>query len=126
MNLKATLFGIFSLTISLLGIWIVILFNVDPAQTDSLTYIAFLASLFLWLAGLITLVEYYLRVLIGKREVIFAHLPQSARHGLLVSLLVTVLLTLQLIRVLNIIEAVMIIILFAISELYFRARFNHA
>ena len=125
MNHKATLFGIFSATISSAGIWLVLLFNVDPIKGDVLTHLAFLASLFLWLSGLITLIEYKIRTTISK-EVIFAPLAIAARHGMQVGFIVITLLGLQLLRVLNLFDAILITAIILTSELYFKARINHA
>lgn len=126
MNLKSTLFGIFTVTLFSLGVWIVILFNVDPNTTDLFTIIAFLASLFLWLMGIATFINFYGNIVYHKREIVYAHLPAAIRHGILISLAIVILLSLQLMRVLNILEAILIVILIVATELYFRARINHA
>ncbi len=122
MNLRKGLFSIFSITLFALGAWVVILFNLNPWQSDSLIFIGFMASLFLWLAGLITLIEFGIRILFGQGEVIYANLPVSSRHGILIALSVILILSLQLLRVLNILEIILIIVVIGISELYFKTR----
>lgn len=126
MNLKATLFCIFSLLLFSLGAWIIMLFNIDPYKTDILTHLAFLSSLFLWLSCLITLLEYRFRLTVSNRELIYAHLPIALRHGLQISCAVTMLLAFQLMRVLNLFDAVLILAVILTSELYFNARTRHA
>jgi hypothetical protein len=124
MNLKATLFSIFSFSLFIFGFWIVMLFNIDPLQ-DNFNQIAFLASLFIWLAGAITLTEYFIRAKIANVGYLPAYLPVSTRHGIIISTTIVTLLSLQLLRVLNIFDAILIIGILTSSELYFKAR-SHA
>lgn len=125
MNLKSTLFGIFSLTLFSLGAWFVMLFNIDPTKTDILTHLAFLASLFLWLSGIITFIEYIVRLRINNKELLYTPLSTAIRHGLQISLTVVTLLSLQLLKVLNVFDAVLILAIILTSELYFKARTKH-
>ena len=125
MKLRATLFSIFSLWLCTLGIWIVILFNTDPNKADRLTFIAFVSSLFLWLSSLSTLIEYLIRVRLNKREMIYTPLLISSRHGILIGLTVVLLLSLQLLHILNIIDAILLGVIIALSELYLKG-IHHA
>lgn len=125
-NLRGTLFGIFSLWLCSLGVWIVILFNVDPTKSDILSYITFVASLFLWLSSLHTLIEYFIRIRANKGEMIYAPLPIATRHGVMVALAVSLLIALQFVHILNFLDAILIIIIIAISELYFKGRPQNA
>lgn len=125
MNLKATLFSIFSVSIFSLGIWVIILFNIDPTKSDTLTYLAFLASLYLWVSGFYSLIEYNSKYF-SNREIKYTYLPHAIRHGLLISTVLCILLALQLFRVFNIFDTILIIILAIACELYFRARSVHA
>lgn len=124
MKLKETLFGIFSLGLIAFGIWIVILFNVDPSKADSLSFITFIASLFLWLSSAFTLTEYIIRLRSLKGEMKYAPLHIASRHGIMIALTITLLLSLQYLNVLNFIDAILIIIIIFLSELYFKARPN--
>lgn len=126
MNLKANLFSIFSLSLFSLGAWLVLLFNIDPTKNDLLTQLAFLSSLFLWLSGTITLIEYRIKVKLTNKELVYAPLPIAIRHGLLISLALVIILALQLLRVLNIFDTIIIIAIILTSELYFKARTHHA
>ncbi len=122
MKLRGTLFSIFSLWLCTLGIWIVILFNIDPDQADKLTFIAFVASLFLWLSSLHTLIEYFIRIRTNKNAMIFTPLTIASRHGVMTGLTVSLLLALKLLHILNLADAILIIIIIAVSELYFKGK----
>jgi hypothetical protein len=124
MNLRATLFGIFSLWLVALGIWIIILFNTDPDTADKLTYIAFVASLFLWISSLHTLIEYYLRIRANHREQIYTPLPIASRHGIMLGLIPSLLLGLKFLHILNLPDAILIIITICVCELYFKGKQN--
>jgi hypothetical protein len=125
MKTKTTLFSIFSTSIFAFGIWIVIFFNTDPTKEDVMAKIAFLCSLFLWLAGFLTIVGFFIRRKLSQNEIIHANLPIVIRQGILVSFTITLLLTLQLIRVLNLFDAFLIIAAISSTELFFKTRTQH-
>lgn len=125
MKLRAALFSIFSLWLCTLGVWVVILFNVDPNKADTLTMITFVASLFLWVSSILTLIEYFIHIRLNKSEMIYAPLPIASRHGIMVGLTIALLLSLQLLQILNLADAILIIAIIALSELYFKG-IHHA
>ncbi|MDO8513363.1 MAG: hypothetical protein Q7S37_02575 [bacterium] len=122
MKNKTTLFTIFSISLFAFGIWIVILFNVDPTSADKLSYICFVSSLFLWLSGTLVFIEYFAKKKLSNGQLV--HLPIIVRHSIMITLALTLLLSLKLLRILNSIDAILIIATVSISELYFKARPN--
>lgn len=122
MKLQKSLFGIFCITLLSLGILITIFFNVDPTRSDNLTYIAFVASLFLAFWGILTFIEYVIRVRLSKGALVYSHLPVSSRHGLMISLAISLLVSMQFLHIMNIFDSILIILIISLSELYFKAR----
>lgn len=122
MNLKKTLFSIFSLALVSLGIFIIILFNIDPYKSDRFVHIAFLSSLFLSLAGIWVFTEYLIKIRLNNKELVYSILPSTIRHALLGSAGITLIVGLKMINVLNFLDTLIILIIIAVSELYFKER----
>lgn len=122
MNLRTYFFGLFAATLLSFGVWLAIFFFTDPELADFLTFGAFFSSLFLWLAGALTFIIFYLRVTLSNREVIFAHLPVAGRHAALVSAAVVSLLVFQTLRVLSAWEVILIMVIVVLVELAARSK----
>jgi len=122
MTLKFYIFYIFIGFILSLGVWILVLFNIDPYKADFMSIAAFFCSMFLWLFCLFSLVGYFLRVWSGNKEVVYTNMPIALRQAFLLSLVAIGLLILQSINVLNWWIAGIWILVILITELYFRAR----
>lgn len=122
MKLKTYLFAIFSITLLSLGVWLLIFFNVDRDVADFITISAFFGSLFLWLAGFLTLIIFYLRVWFSNKEVVFSNLPISIRHAILIALIIVGLLALNALQVLTWWDAGMYLVVVVLLELFFRSK----
>lgn len=121
-KLKKYFFSIFSVTLLSFGMFLAILFNVDPQAADILTITALLASLFLTISGLLSLIIFYLRVKVSNYEILFAQLPIALRHGSLIALAVTGLIFLQMLRVLGWWEGILYLVVLILLESYFKTR----
>lgn len=122
MKLKTYLFTLFTITILALGVWLLILFNVDRNFADFVTKSAFFGSLFLWLMGIIAFIIFYLRVWISNREVVFGQLPISVRHACLISLAIVGLLIFKSIKIFTWWDSLMFVLVIVLIELFFRTR----
>lgn len=122
MNIKFYLFGIFLGFIFTLGVWILMLFNIDPFQADFLIIATFFATLFLWLWCVSTLIGYYLRVWSGNNEVVFSNLPIASRQGILLALIIVGLLILSTINILTWWIGAIWVLVISFMELFFRTR----
>lgn len=122
MTLKKYLFGIFTATMLCWAGFILTLLNLDPTKNTKLALVAFFASLFFGIIGTLTLVGFYLRVWLSKKEVIYAHISPSARQAILISLYIIIILALQAIRLVNIWTASLLAIAILFLEFFFRAR----
>lgn len=122
MNIRVYLFSLIAGFIITLGIWLLILFTLNPLNSDFLIIAAFFASFALAIFCLSSLIGYYARVYIGNKEVVYSHLSISLRQGVLISLIVSGILILQTLKVLNWWIAGIWILILLLVELYFRTR----
>lgn len=125
MKLQMYLFFIFTITLIALGTWFLILFNIDPYQTDLMSIAAFYASLLIWLSGLICLLLFYLRIKLSNKEIVFAHLPLSARQAILFSLIIVVIMILSSLNVLTWWTSALLAISILLLELFFQTKKVH-
>lgn len=124
MKLKTYLFLVFVITLLALGGFLSILFNVDPFSGGIINKVGFFSCLFLFLWGILLFIGFYLRVAFGNREVIFAHLPISARQAFLVSGLAVLSLAMQAMRVLSWWDEVILVAIVILIELFFHHNKN--
>lgn len=122
MSIKSQLFGLFTVTLLALGIFLAIFLNSDPNVADIFTKTAFFVSIFLFTGGFLTFLGFYLRIYFSNREVIYNNLPIAFRQAVLISFLLTGLLALQSLRVLSIWDAIIFVVVVILIELYFRSR----
>lgn len=110
--------------IAILG-WITVAFIVfitDPYLTDIRIFVAFFTCLLIGLIGLFTLIGYFVRLAISRKEVIYAHIGVSLRQAILISLILVGLLLLQSTQVLNWWDGTLLVAAILLLELYFRAK----
>lgn len=120
--LRKKLFYLFMGTLLSLGIWLYMLFHVDPSYADILTWLAFMGSLFLWLSGFLSFIIFYLKVSFFNQEVIFALLPSSLRQAAELALIIAGLLSLQALRVLGWWEGGLYILVIVLIEMFFQGK----
>jgi hypothetical protein len=125
MNLRVYLFSLFIGFLVAFGVWLLILFNIDPFKTDFLSIAAFYASLFIWLSSLISLINYFVRLWFNNKEVVYANLTTALRQGMLISLIVVGLLILEQLNVLNWWVGGIWSIVVLLTELFFNVRGDH-
>ncbi len=122
MQLKQSLFGLFTITLLSLGGWLTVIFNIDPVSAETFVLVALYSSIFLFIMGITTFLGFGLRVLLGRREVVYAHFGPSLRQGTLLSVALTGLLFLQSLRVLSGIDAGAFLLAIGLIELFFQGK----
>lgn len=120
MVLRLYLFSLYSAFFLTTGLIAIIIFNINPFSLNFLMIILFYFLVFIFLASLFGLINFYIKVWASNREVIFAHLIPSLRQSVLISLSLVIMLFLQQLKVLNWWVAILVIVAFAFFELYFR------
>lgn len=120
MKTRVYLFLFFCLTLFTLGFFILILFNIDPFDSDLLSISMFFISLFVFITGILTLIGFYFRVKISNNEIFFANFKPSLRQAILVSLVIVGILVLNTLRVLTWWDALMFTLSIFLIELYFQ------
>jgi hypothetical protein len=120
MGIKLYLFGLYSIMILSLGLFLLLLSNVNPFQAPvwiiALTYL----TLFCFLNCLFAIIGFYLKVWISNREVIFAHLMPALRQSALISFLFIGSIFLVQVKSFNWWIASLFIISVGMLELFFR------
>ena len=122
MNFRVYLFSIIVGFVLSLGVWILILLNIDPYKADFISISAFYLSMLAWIACLLSTIIYYLKVGFGNKEILYSNLPTSFRQGILVSLAISGLLFFQSIQVLTWWIAGIWVMIMLITELFFKTR----
>jgi len=112
--LVATIFGWFS--------WILVINKLSPFTSSMLSLILFYSSLFIALAGTITLFIYYTRAWINKIEIYNAHLNTALRQGALLSLMTCVAIGFQRLKILTWWDGLLLLSIVLLIEFYFMAR----
>lgn len=122
MSLRLYLFGLATISVSALCVWLWILFGIDPVVATQFDFVLFYSSLFLWLAGALTLLGYSMRLLKSHNEYYYGNLLTSLRQGSLISGYLSLLLVLQGGRILRLGEALLLLAAIVLFELYFLAK----
>lgn len=122
MSIRSYLFSLYSSTLVALAVWLSVVFFSDPDVADVVTMVAFFVSIFLWCSGLLTFLIFQTKIIITRRELIYAHLPSSMRQASFISAAITLLGVLRVIQVLSWWSAILVIAIFTLLELFFRSK----
>jgi len=122
MTLIRNLFFLFSITIFGLAAFILALYNYNPSTADTKIFIDFYSSLFVALAGILSLVIYFVKMKLAKNETIFAIFWPSIRQSMLISAGLTALLALKGFKILDWLTGISIIVIAILLELFFQTK----
>jgi hypothetical protein len=122
MSLKAFIIGLTSTCVLGLGVWIWTLLTVDPTRATLFEFILFFAALFIWLVALFALVLFVVRLFRTNNEFFYGNVVTSLRQGGFVASYIVILSVLQAMRLLMWGEVVLILMAFALFEMYFWAK----
>ncbi|MFA5131571.1 MAG: hypothetical protein WC467_04095 [Patescibacteria group bacterium] len=118
MTLKNYLFVMSTLTAVCWGILIFVASLIDPTATNWLGYILFYLALFLSLSGLAALIGFIIRFVALKKELAFNSVKVAFRQSFLFSLFIVLSLILKSQHLFNWINLLLLVIIFAILELF--------
>lgn len=120
MTLKSYLWGIKIGAILVFAAWILVLLNVDPAESAIAGKLLFYGSFFLFLSAVFILFFTWIRKKAARsEEIAFAQLGASFRQGILLAFLVIILLFMQSLRVLVWWDGLLVVAGIFLIELYF-------
>lgn len=119
MTLKNYLFVMSVLTAICWGIFLFVADLVDPTATNWLGFILFYLSLFLSLSGTSALIGFIFRFVALKKELAFNLVKVAFRQSFLFSIFIIFLLVLKSQELFNWINLILLVIVFAILELFF-------
>jgi len=118
MTLKNYLFVMSALTAVCWGIFIFVAELVDPTATNWVGYGLFYISLFLSLSGTTALIGFIFRFVALKKELAFNLVKVAFRQSFLFSLFIIFLLVLKSQQLFNWLNLFLLVIIFAILELF--------
>lgn len=120
MNLKSYLSLILTATVlSFIALFLVLL-NFSPDKADALGFSLFFLSLFLGLAGIFTLLGFYLRVWLTKNEIYFKALRDALRQGVIFSLGILGIIGLKILNFLTLWDALLLFGALILFDLYLK------
>ena len=100
--------------------WFLVLFNINPYEASTWSFMAFYISLFLALAGSFTVVGFGLRVWLFKQnDPHFHQVKKTFRHGMIFGALLIIALFLQSQKLLHLWNILLLIFAFAFLEFFF-------
>lgn len=120
--LKRNLFFLFFITIFAILSLILCINNYNPYKINLIQFIYFYSSFFVAVAGISSIVIFYLRIVIQKKETIYIHFWPALRQGLIISLGLSIILILKGLRLLDWWVGIPIIIIILLLELFFQTK----
>lgn len=122
MGLRIYLFGLYFAMFISMGLWFLLLFNVNPFTAPGWIIGIFYTTLLCFFTALFAIAGFYLKVWMSNREVIFAHLAPTLRQSALLATVLVGLFFLKQVSVLNWWVGILFIISLIMLELFFRSR----
>lgn len=122
MVLRLYLFGLYSAMLLSLGLWLLLLFNVNPFSAPTWIIIVFYLTFFLFLVGVFAIIGFYIKIWASNREIIFSHLAPTLRQSAIIAFLIIGLIFLTQVKALNWWVAILFIVAVIMLELFFRSR----
>jgi hypothetical protein len=122
MNLIKYLITMSVASVASVFVWVYILININPESTNIVGFILFYASLSLSLIGLFSLIGFWIRKLVLKKEVEFRHIYNSFRQAIFLTLIFVLVLILQSQRLFNFANISLLIITLVALELFIISR----
>lgn len=122
MRIKRYLFLIFAVTVLAFGSWFVVLNNINPFKEGPKAVILFILLFMIWIWGIATFLNYYIRIWRANREIIYLNLLIAARQGIWIALGAGGLLTLKIMDVFNLLSATVYVFALILMELFFKNR----
>lgn len=120
--LKRNLFFLFFITVFAILSLILCISNYNPFKISLIQFIYFYSSFFLAIAGTLSIIIFYLRIVLQKKETIYIHFWPAVRQGLIISLGFSILLILKGLKLLDWWVGIPIIIIILLLELFFQTK----
>ncbi len=102
--------------------WFLILFKLSPFESSGVALLFFFLTLFIALSCTFSVIGFYFRLLLFRNEIFYSHIGVSLRQGVLLSLVASLSLVLQMLRVLSWWSGFLLVIMSLLLEFYFSAK----
>jgi len=99
-----------------------VVFYIDPTKATLSSFVFFFLSLFFSLAGLFTLMGFYVRKWKARDEILFAHIGPAFRQGLFLSSTIVIILILQALKILTWWNLLILLCAVILLEFFFLAK----
>jgi len=119
MTIRSFLVGIAISTLICFIAWFAVIALSNPADAGLGGLFLFYFSLFLWLSGLFISIGFYSRTIFAPKKMPFSVLSNSVRQAIILALAIDILLILRSIKMLNLINALLLIIFVIFIEIYY-------
>lgn len=120
--LKRNLFFLFIITIFFILSLVLCVSNYNPYNINLSQFIYFYSSFFFTLVGIISIVLFYIRVKISKKETVYKHFWPAVRQGFIISAGFTLILILRGLKLLDIWVGIPIMVIILLLELFFQTK----
>jgi len=120
--LKRNLFFLCSVTVVALASIILSVFNYNPYTAHNYQMVIFYASAFIFLFGLFSLIIFYTKIGLSKKETIYALYWPSIRQGILLSSAVISLLVLRGMKLFDLWVGIPLFLILILFELFFQTK----
>jgi len=122
MNLKRNLFLLFALTVFASTSSVLSLYNYDPHSSSVSVFVNFYSSLFVALAGIFSIIFYFIKIKIFKTDRIYGVFWPSIRQSLFISAALVIILYLQSLRILDWLIGLSVLIVTVLLEMFFETK----
>lgn len=120
--LKRNLFFLFLITIFSILSFFLCVSNYNPFILGIFQFSYFYSSFLFSVAGICSILIFYFRVTIYRKEIIYSHFWPSVREGIIISIGLTILLILRGLKLLDIWVGIPIMIIILLLELFFQTK----
>lgn len=114
------LFFLFSITLFATASLVLDIFNYNPYKSGMSVFVNFYLSLFIGLAGIISIFVYYFKLKFKKDKSIYSYFWPSVRQSIFISLSITLLLVLKGFKLLDWWVGIPLVIAVVLLELFFQ------
>lgn len=120
--LKRNLFFLFFTTIFALLSLVLCISNYDPHKIGFVEFVYFYSSFLISVAGILSIIFFYLKIILKKNETIYIHFWPAVRQGIIISLGLSILLILKGFKLLDFWIGIPIIVIILLLELFFQTK----
>ncbi len=102
--------------------WLLVINKLGPFESMGLALSLFFVTFLIAVACSFAVLGYYFRIWLFKNEIFYQHISVSMRQGILLSMIASLCLVLQMLRVLTWWSGLLVVFVFLLLEFYFSSK----